>query len=84
MTGATATKAVDVAIPAGTTQLRLDITNGGDNLNYDHADWARRAHRVRHGGGDTTPPDDHRPHARARRERGRSVTSPRPPPSPRR
>jgi hypothetical protein len=40
MTGATATKAVDIAIPAGAAQLRLNVTNGGDNINYDHGDWA--------------------------------------------
>jgi hypothetical protein len=40
MTGATATKAVDVAIPAGTSEVRLVITNGGDNVYFDHADWA--------------------------------------------
>jgi hypothetical protein len=40
MTGATATKTVDVAIPAGTAQLRLVVTNGGDSIAYDHADWA--------------------------------------------
>ena len=39
MTGATATKAVDVSI-AGASQLRLVVTNGGDNTDFDHADWA--------------------------------------------
>ncbi len=40
MTGSTATKTVDVAIPPTATQLRLVVGNGGDNINYDHADWA--------------------------------------------
>ena len=39
MTGATATKSVDVSI-AGATQLRLVVTNAGDNNTADHADWA--------------------------------------------
>jgi alpha-galactosidase len=39
MTGATATKLVDVSI-AGAAQLRLVVTDGGDNYFYDHADWA--------------------------------------------
>jgi glucose/arabinose dehydrogenase len=39
MTGSTATKAVDVPI-SGASQLRLVITNGGDNIDYDHGDWA--------------------------------------------
>jgi hypothetical protein len=54
MTGATATRTVDVAIPGATT-LRLFVTTGGDNFNYDHADWADA--RIECGGGsDTTPP----------------------------
>ena len=24
----------------GKTNLQLVVTNGGDNVNYDHADWA--------------------------------------------
>jgi len=24
----------------GATSLQLLVTNGGDNMNYDHADWA--------------------------------------------
>jgi hypothetical protein len=39
MTGTTATKLVDVDI-TGAAQLRLVLTNGGNNINYDHADWA--------------------------------------------
>ncbi len=56
MNGATATKAVDVAIPAGAVQLRLNITNGGDGIAYDHADWADARIECGSGGGDTTPP----------------------------
>jgi glucose/arabinose dehydrogenase len=39
MTGATATRLLDVDI-SGASQLRLVVTNGGDNADYDHADWA--------------------------------------------
>jgi hypothetical protein len=39
MTGASATAQVDVAIPAAGT-LRLVVTDGGDNIYWDHADWA--------------------------------------------
>ena len=39
MTGTSATKSVDVSI-AGASQLRLVVTNGGDDLDHDHADWA--------------------------------------------
>jgi glucose/arabinose dehydrogenase len=39
MTGASATKAVDVSV-VGTNQLRLVVTDGGDNINSDHGDWA--------------------------------------------
>jgi glucose/arabinose dehydrogenase len=39
MTGSTATKLVDVSI-AGASELRLVVTNGGNNAAYDHADWA--------------------------------------------
>ena len=55
MTGATATKLVDVSI-AGAAQLRLVLTNGGDNANADHADWAEARVECGGGGGDTTPP----------------------------
>jgi chitodextrinase len=39
MTGATATKTVDVDV-SGKNELKLVITNAGDNINYDHGDWA--------------------------------------------
>jgi hypothetical protein len=39
MTGATATKLVDVSV-AGAAELRLVITNGGNGNSNDHADWA--------------------------------------------
>ena len=57
MTGATATKAIDVSI-AGAAQLRLAVTNGGDNVVLDHADWAEARIECGSGGGggDTTPP----------------------------
>src|SRR5204863_277900 len=39
MTGASASNDVDVSI-AGANQLRLVVTDGGDGVDYDHADWA--------------------------------------------
>ena len=45
MTGATATKAIDVSI-AGAAQLRLVVTNGGDNVPRPRR-LGRGAHRVR-------------------------------------
>jgi glucose/arabinose dehydrogenase len=54
MTGATATKLVDVSI-ASATQLRLVVTGGAD-IDYDHADWALARVECGGGGGDTTPP----------------------------
>ena len=54
MTGTTATKSVDVSI-AGASELRLIVTNGGNGVSADHADWALA--RIECGGaGDTTPP----------------------------
>jgi alpha-galactosidase len=37
--GGAAAKAVDVDI-TGVKMLKLIVTNGGDDINYDHADWA--------------------------------------------
>ncbi len=39
MTGATATALVNVDI-SGRNELRLVVTDGGDNVGFDHADWA--------------------------------------------
>ena len=39
LTGSSATVTINLAIPAGTTQLRLVVGNGGDNNTSDHADW---------------------------------------------
>jgi hypothetical protein len=39
MTGATASKNVSVPL-SGANQLQLYVTDGGDGLFYDHADWA--------------------------------------------
>ena len=39
LTGTSATVQVDVDI-TGASTLRVFVTNGGDNINYDHADWA--------------------------------------------
>ncbi|MBB5234584.1 M20/M25/M40 family metallo-hydrolase [Deinococcus budaensis] len=40
MTGASTTKTVDVNV-AGKGELRLVVTDAGDGIHYDHADWAR-------------------------------------------
>jgi NPCBM/NEW2 domain/Fibronectin type III domain/Right handed beta helix region len=39
MTGSSATKTVNVDV-TGVSQLQLIVTDGGDNIDYDHADWA--------------------------------------------
>ncbi|WP_051935384.1 NPCBM/NEW2 domain-containing protein [Deinococcus sp. YIM 77859] len=39
MTGASATQRVELGI-AGKQELRLVVTDAGDGINYDHADWA--------------------------------------------
>ncbi|MCB9157603.1 MAG: NPCBM/NEW2 domain-containing protein, partial [Caldilineaceae bacterium] len=39
LTGNSAIQFVDVDV-ANANELRLIVTNGGDNINYDHADWA--------------------------------------------
>lgn len=39
MTGGSATQSVNVGV-AGTQELRLVVTSTGDNLYWDHADWA--------------------------------------------
>lgn len=38
MTGASASKTISVSV-AGRKELKLVVTNGGDNYYYDHADW---------------------------------------------
>ncbi|UQN10823.1 NPCBM/NEW2 domain-containing protein [Deinococcus sp. QL22] len=40
MTGASATKTIDLDI-TGKQELRLVVTDAGDNIHYDHADWAK-------------------------------------------
>jgi hypothetical protein len=39
MNGSTATKNVNVSI-AGKNQIKLTVTDAGDGITYDHADWA--------------------------------------------
>ncbi len=39
MTGSDAAKSLDVDL-TGVKKLILRVTDGGDNINYDHADWA--------------------------------------------
>ena len=50
MTGATATKSINLDL-TGKSELRLVVTNGGDNIDYDHADWADARHHLHGGGG---------------------------------
>src|SRR5262249_11943580 len=38
MSGASATKTVNVSV-SQRNQLKLVVTNGGDDINYDHSDW---------------------------------------------
>ena len=57
MTATTATKTLTADV-TGRTTLQLVVTNGGDNINSDHGDWAD-AQLTCGGGGpppDTTPP----------------------------
>ncbi len=53
MTGSSATKSITLDL-TGKSELRLVVTNGGDTVNYDHADWANA--RVSCGGGTNRPP----------------------------
>ena len=48
MTGAATTKQINLDL-TGKTQLELVVTNGGDNISYDHGDWAGA--RITCGGG---------------------------------
>ena len=54
LTGASASVPVDVDI-SGRSSLRLVVGNGGDDIDFDHGDWAE-ARVVCGGGADTTPP----------------------------
>ena len=40
MTPNSATKNIDVAIPLDADELRLVVTDAGDGVTSDHADWA--------------------------------------------
>jgi glucose/arabinose dehydrogenase len=53
MRGDTATKDVAIDI-SGRSQLQLLVTNGGDNWDYDHADWADAQVYCTDGGGGGT------------------------------
>jgi len=53
MAGTTATRTVDASV-TGASQLRLIVTNGGDDINFDHADWANA--RVECGSSSPPPP----------------------------
>jgi glucose/arabinose dehydrogenase len=50
MTGASATKSLSLDL-TGKSELRLVVTNGGDNVDYDHADWANAQIACSGGGG---------------------------------
>ena len=53
MTGSTATKTINLDV-TGKSELRIVVTNGGDTVDYDHADWANA--RITCGGGSNQPP----------------------------
>ena len=55
MTGATATKSVNVNV-SGRNELALVVTDSGDNADYDHGDWADAEVTCGSSGGDTIPP----------------------------
>src|SRR5215210_5422842 len=50
MSGSTATKDVVLDV-TGKSELRLVVTNGGDDFGYDHADWADARLSCSDGGG---------------------------------
>ena len=50
MTGTSATQTIDVSV-AGAGELRLVVTDGGNDRNYDHADWALARIECSGGGG---------------------------------
>ncbi len=54
MNGTQAGVPIQVSL-TGRSQLRLVVNNGGDNLNYDHADWADARFVCGSGGGNTPP-----------------------------
>ena len=56
LTGASATVNLNLAIPAGTTQLRLVVADGA-TPDYDHADWADARFSCSSGGPPNTPPE---------------------------
>lgn len=51
MVASTATKQIDVSV-LGARKMQLVVTNGGDNIDHDHADWADA--RITCGGVQTT------------------------------
>jgi glucose/arabinose dehydrogenase/uncharacterized protein (DUF2141 family) len=53
VTGTSANQSVDVSV-AGASELRLVVTDGGDGIAYDHADWAGA--RLECGGPPPPPP----------------------------
>jgi glucose/arabinose dehydrogenase len=55
MTGSSATQTVDVSVASAQT-LRLVVTDAGNGINSDHADWALARIECGSGGSDTTPP----------------------------
>ncbi|MEX1073179.1 MAG: NPCBM/NEW2 domain-containing protein [Chloroflexota bacterium] len=56
LTGSSATLNLNLAIPAGTTQLRLVVGNGNGSLTSDHADWADARLSCSSSGPPNTPP----------------------------
>jgi glucose/arabinose dehydrogenase len=54
MTGATATKTINVDV-TGKNELRLVVTDGGNGISYDHADWAAGRVECGSAGANTAP-----------------------------
>ncbi|HLO28815.1 MAG TPA: NPCBM/NEW2 domain-containing protein, partial [Anaerolineales bacterium] len=55
MSGSSATQGVNVSL-SGRQELALIVTDGGNTIDSDHADWANARVSCSTGGGDTTPP----------------------------
>ena len=81
MTGTTATKTVDVSI-AGASELRLVVTDAGDDIDSDHADWALA--RIECGGDRHHAAHGRRPRPLPTARAASRAASPRPRPSRRR
>lgn len=55
MTGSSATKYIDIDVTSG-NELKLEVTDSGDGIHYDHANWANARLEGGNGGIPTTQP----------------------------